>query len=113
MVLNKIIVPPRTISVMQELKNEATTNHLCGMSVPGKDRAFLFGEDEDKINVNAARWVRLMVVYKFIRACTECGFKSVSPKHIRVSLKSLNRGVTWSKFIFKDHSGCHVSNRLE
>lgn len=54
MVLNKIIVPPRTTSVMQELKNEATTDHLCGMSVPDKDRAFLFGEDEDKTNVNAA-----------------------------------------------------------
>ena len=106
-------MPPRTTSVMQEQKNEATTNHLYGMSVPDKGRSFLFEEDEDKTNVNAARWVRVMVVYNFIRECTECGFKSVSPKHIRVSLKSLNREVMWSKFIFKDHSGCHVSNRLE
>ena len=48
-------MPPRTTSVMQEQKNEATTNHLYGMSVPDKGRSILFEEDEDKTNVNAAR----------------------------------------------------------
>lgn len=48
-------MPPKTTSVMQEQKNEATTDHLCRMSVPDKGRSFLFEEDEEKTNVNGAR----------------------------------------------------------